>query len=78
MIKWRRSEEGNVESKCGRYSITAHYAHTTRPSSYSAVYYPSGRPAPDYVQICRFAGTQGQAKHERERFALKIHTEKGN
>lgn len=36
-IRWKRSEEGHVDSHCGRFMIEALYMGTTRPQGYQLV-----------------------------------------
>ena len=65
-VKWGRSDEGYVDSKCGRFDIVALYCGTTRPQAY-AVYYT------DPVTLSRtciesFADTQSQCKDEADEY----------
>ena len=41
-IRWGRSNEGNVDSKCGGWGIAANYCGTCRPQDYNLWDYRDG------------------------------------
>jgi hypothetical protein len=65
-IQWGRSDNGYVESKCGRFSIHALCMGTTRPQGYELWANGHGRIAD--------ADTQAQAKREAEEWLKRTVT----
>jgi len=68
-VKWERSEEGYVDSKCGRFEIVPLFCGTTRPQYYEMYY-------TDPVMLTRrrvvgLADTQRSCKDEVEDFLIR-------
>ena len=64
-IKWGRSDEGFVESKCGRWHITPLYWGCTRPQAYAL------RDAKTKKKIGAWYETQWDAKQKALDVLLK-------
>lgn len=60
LIKWGRSEDGFVDSKCGRFSIVPNYCGTTRPQDYNV------RDKDRKIIISHMAQTISEAKEDVE------------
>lgn len=58
-IRWHRSDDGFVESKCGQWRIVPNYCGTTRPQDYQLWR--------DNVLVEYMARTQRDAKETAER-----------
>lgn len=68
-IKWNRSEDYMIESKCGRYAVVPLWNSSVKPFGYKARHYPSdGRPAETIPSFC---GTQKEAKQACQWFENK-------
>jgi hypothetical protein len=60
LIKWNKSEEGYVNSKCGRFEIEPVFIGRTTPQGYNIYYRPT--PTASRVRIKRYADTVRDAK----------------
>lgn len=66
LIKWNRSDEGYVDSKCGRFDIEPLYCGTTRPQYYRCYY--TDPVTLSRTRVCGLADTQTECKEEVEDF----------
>lgn len=67
-IKWGRSEDGYVDSKCRRYKIKPLYFGCVKPQWFEARYYAE--------VISRWCSTQREAKEVCEGHLQKVTKEK--
>ncbi len=69
LIKWQRSDEGYVDSHCGRFDIVPLYCGTTRPQYYACYYTDPvtlGR-----TKVTALSDTQSCCKAEVEDFCKR-------
>lgn len=66
MIHWKRSREGFVESRCGRWKITPEYWGCVDPQAFTL--------HRDNTIVVRNCATQREAKQDAENLLLKEKT----
>lgn len=69
-VNWKRSAEGHVESKCGRYEITPLYWGCVSPQSYKLVLVSTG-------EVLARGDTQSEVKKEADAHWRKRRKEVG-
>jgi hypothetical protein len=71
-IKWNRSEQGCISSKCGRFEIEPIFMGRTTAQAFHLYFYPTVGDAKSRQLVAKYCDTQREGKERAENFLQKV------